>query len=54
MADTEPVKESNTIHIFAGGSIGMVIGFLAGMSVSPVVSIIITALTGLLAAFLGL
>ncbi len=54
MAEPEATKESNFIHIFAGASIGLVIGVMAGMSASPVVSIIITAFVGLLAAFLGL
>jgi hypothetical protein len=47
--------EAGTVYDLLGGaSLGMFLGILVGMSATPVVSIVITALVALLAALFGL
>ncbi|MBT1688113.1 hypothetical protein [Dawidia soli] len=42
------------IHIFSGIGLGLLIGICIGLSSSPVVAIVLTTLTSLLAAYFGL
>jgi hypothetical protein len=41
-------------HVIAGAGIGLLVGTLVGLSLSPVVGVVLGGLTALLAAFLGL
>ena len=49
-----PTAGSYTGNAFAGLGLGLLVGSIAGLSVSPVVSVILGSLAALLAAFLGL
>jgi hypothetical protein len=58
MADTEDAPRARNdaiaLDLFGAGSLGILLGILIGMSASPTVSIVITALVALLAGLFGL
>ncbi len=50
---THPPRGERGTALFAGAGIGLLVGFIMGLSVTPVVSVILGALASLLAVFLG-
>jgi hypothetical protein len=51
--DQRPARMSALADIAAGGGLGLLIGYLLGLSTSPVVQGVVVAMTALLGAFLG-
>jgi hypothetical protein len=54
MAEDTNVSRSFAADIFAGTGVGLLLGSVIGLSVTPVVAMVVGALTSFLAVFLGL